>query len=54
MKLFEIISDLPDYSKHSTELLHTMLKPGVLHRDEKKYKVFIRRELKKREKDQAK
>lgn len=37
-----------DYSKHSTSLLKAMLEPGMMHRDELKFKTLIRRELKKR------
>lgn len=38
-----------DYSKHTTDQLKAMLRPGVMHRDEQKFKTLIRRELKKRE-----
>jgi hypothetical protein len=38
-----------DYSEYDTDFLKAMLKPGILHRDELKFKVLIRRELKKRE-----
>ena len=38
-----------DYSKHSTEALKAMLRPGVMHRNELKFKTLIRRELRKRE-----
>lgn len=39
---------MPDYSKHSTEHLQKLLELGTLHKSESKYKMFIRRELKKR------
>ena len=42
-----------DYSKYDTEHLKSMLRPGILHRDELKFKTLIRRELKKREKQGA-
>lgn len=48
-QLDEANSWMPDYSKHSTDHLKTLLQPGVLHKSESKYKMFIRRELKKRE-----
>jgi NaMN:DMB phosphoribosyltransferase len=38
-----------DYSKHSTDELKAMLRPGVMGRNELKFKTLIRRELKKRE-----
>ena len=38
-----------DYSGYDTEHLKTMLRPGIMHRDENKFKTLIRRELKKRE-----
>lgn len=38
-----------DYSKHSTDELKSMLRPGVMHRDEARFKTLIRRELRKRE-----
>lgn len=38
-----------DYSGYDTEHLKAMLKPGIMHRDELKFKTLIRRELKKRE-----
>ena len=42
-----------DYSKHSTDELELMLRPGVMHRDEARFKTRIRRELRKREAQQA-
>lgn len=38
-----------DYSKHSTAELKMMLRPGILHRDEVRFKALIRKELQKRE-----
>jgi len=38
-----------DYSKHSTDELKAMLRPGVMGRNELKFKTLIRRELRKRE-----
>jgi len=38
-----------DYSKYDTDHLKTMLRPGILHRDEARFKSLIRQELKKRE-----
>jgi len=38
-----------DYSDYSVDELKTLLRPGIMHRDEAKFKVLIRRELKKRE-----
>lgn len=38
-----------DYSNYDTEHLKSMLRPGVMHRDELKFKTLIRRELRKRE-----
>ena len=38
-----------DYSGYDTEHLKSLLKPGIMHRDELKFKTLIRRELKKRE-----
>jgi hypothetical protein len=38
-----------DYSKHSTAELKMMLRPGILHRDEARFKALIRKELQKRE-----
>jgi hypothetical protein len=38
-----------DYSDYSVDELKTLLRPGIMHRDELKFKVLIRRELKKRE-----
>lgn len=42
-----------DYSKFDTEHLKSMLRPGVMHRNELKFKTLIRRELKKRETQQV-
>jgi hypothetical protein len=39
-----------DYSKFDTEHLKSMLRPGVMHRNELKFKTLIRRELRKRQK----
>ena len=38
-----------DYSKYDTDHLRTLLKPGILHRNEARFKALIRKELKKRE-----
>ena len=38
-----------DYSKHSTDELKAMLRPGVMGRNELKFKTLIRQELRKRE-----
>jgi len=38
-----------DYSKYDTDHLKMMLRPGVLHRDEARFKALIRKELQKRE-----
>ena len=38
-----------DYSNYSTDELKAMLRPGIMRRDELKFKTLIRRELKKRE-----
>lgn len=38
-----------DYSKYDTDHLKMMLRPGILHRDEAKFKALIRKELQKRE-----
>jgi len=38
-----------DYSDYDTEHLRTLLKPGILHRNEARFKALIRKELKKRE-----
>jgi cytidyltransferase-like protein len=42
-----------DYSKFDTEHLKSMLRPGVMHRNELKFKTLIRRELRRREKEQV-
>jgi len=38
-----------DYSKYDTDHLKMMLRPGILHRDEARFKALIRKELQKRE-----
>ena len=38
-----------DYSKYDTEHLKMMLRPGILHRNEARFKALIRKELQKRE-----
>jgi hypothetical protein len=38
-----------DYSEYSTDHLKTMLRPGILHRNEARFKALIRKELQKRE-----
>ena len=38
-----------DYSKYDTDHLKMMLQPGILHRNEAKFKASIRKELQKRE-----
>jgi hypothetical protein len=38
-----------DYSKYNTDHLKIMLRPGILHRDEARFKALIRKELQKRE-----
>lgn len=38
-----------DYSKYDTDHLKMMLRPGILHRNEAKFKALIRKELQKRE-----
>ena len=38
-----------DYSQYDTDHLRTLLKPGILHRNEAKFKALIRKELQKRE-----
>ena len=38
-----------DYSKYDTDHLKMLLRPGILHRNEARFKALIRKELKKRE-----
>ena len=38
-----------DYSKYDTDHLKMMLRPGILHRNEARFKALIRKELQKRE-----
>ncbi len=38
-----------DYSKYDTDHLKTLLKPGILHRNEARFKALIRKELQKRQ-----
>jgi len=38
-----------DYSKYGTDHLKMMLRPGILHRNEARFKALIRKELQKRE-----
>lgn len=38
-----------DYSQYDTDHLRTLLKPGILHRNEARFKALIRKELQKRE-----
>jgi hypothetical protein len=38
-----------DYSKYDTDHLKVLLRPGILHRNEARFKALIRKELKKRE-----
>ena len=38
-----------DYSKYDTDTLKMMLRPGILHRNEARFKALIRKELQKRE-----
>ena len=38
-----------DYSKYDTDHLKILLRPGILHRDELRFKALIRKELHKRE-----
>jgi hypothetical protein len=38
-----------DYSKYDTDHLKIMLRPGILHRNEARFKALIRKELQKRE-----
>jgi hypothetical protein len=38
-----------DYSKYDTDHLKMMLRPGILHRNETRFKALIRKELQKRE-----
>lgn len=38
-----------DYSQYDTDHLKTLLKPGILHKNEAKFKALIRKELQKRE-----
>jgi hypothetical protein len=38
-----------DYSKYDTDHLKMMLQPGILHRNEARFKALIRKELQKRE-----
>jgi len=38
-----------DYSKYDTDHLKMLLRPGILHRDEARFKALIRKELQKRE-----
>lgn len=38
-----------DYSKYDTDHLKILLRPGILHRNEARFKALIRKELKKRE-----
>jgi len=38
-----------DYSKYDTDHLKALLRPGILHRNEARFKALIRKELKKRE-----
>jgi len=40
-----------DYSKHSTALLKQILSPGGLHFDEEHFRIAIKKELKRREKE---
>lgn len=48
MNIRQLPTNGADYTKYDIDHLMTLLKPGILHRNEAKFKTLIRKELKKR------
>ena len=49
MNIRQLPTNGADYTKYDIDHLMTLLKPGILHRNEARFKALIRKELKKRE-----